>query len=126
MTGKTYPAVDDFSLINSGIFYKLISRLRMGGTSADHLTKRILFLVTITWLPLFILSTIQGLAFGKTVEIPFWKDFAIHAKFLIILPLLIFAEGSFDLRLKELIIQFFKSGILGDKDLDSFEEIKKR
>jgi len=126
MTGKTYPSVDDFSLINSGVFHKLFSRFRLGGTSVNLLTKRILFLVMITWLPLFILSAMQGLAFGNAVEIPFWKDFAIHAKFLIILPLLIFAEASFDLRLKELTLQFFKSGILGDKDLDSFEEIKKK
>jgi hypothetical protein len=126
MKDNVYPVLDDFSLINSGIFYKLVSRLRMGGTSPKHLTKRFLLLVIITWLPLLVLALSQGLAFGNRVDIPFWKDFTTHARFLIILPLLIFAEGSFDFRLKELTLQFFKSGILDDKDFDRFDEIKKK
>jgi hypothetical protein len=126
MNDKVYPVVDDFSLTSSGIFHKLLSGLKMEGTSTRHITKRILFLIAITWLPLLTLSALQGLAFGDKVEIPFWKDFAIHSKFLIILPLLLFAEGPFDFKLKEITIQFFKSGLLDEKDLVRYEEIKKK
>jgi hypothetical protein len=126
MNGKIYPVLDDFSLTNDGILYKLISRIGLGGASAKHLTLRILFLIAITWLPLFALTAMQGLAFGSKVDIPFWNDFSIHSRFLIILPLLIFAEGPFDFRLKELTMQFFSSGILNEKDLDSFNVIKKK
>jgi hypothetical protein len=126
MKDKYYPVLDDFSLINSGIFYKLASRLGIGGTSPNHLLKRILFLIVITWIPMLILAAFQGLAFGSKVDIPFWKDFTMHARFLIVLPVLIFAEGSFDFRLKELTMQFFKSGILNDKDFASFNIIKKK
>ena len=126
MNNKGYPVLDDFSIINSGLFYKLVSRLNVGGTTKDHLLKRVLFLVFITWIPLLALSAMQGLAFGSKVEIPFLKDFAIQAKLLIILPLLIFAEGSFDFRLKELTIQFFKSGVLDSNDLERFDVIKKK
>jgi hypothetical protein len=126
MNGKEYPVVDDFSLTSSGIFHKLVSGLRLEGTSAKHITKKILFLIAITWLPLLALSTLQGLAFGDKVDIPFWKDFAIHSKFLIILPLLLFAEGPFDFKLKEITIQFFRSGILDQQDLGRYEEIKKK
>lgn len=126
MNSKAYPIVDDFSLIKSGIFYKFASRLRLGGTSTKHIAKRILLMIAITWLPLLVLTALQGLASGNKVDIPFLKDFAPHAKFLLILPLLFFAEGPFDFRLKELTIQFFRSGILDEKDLASFEVIKKR
>jgi len=126
MNGKAYPVVDDLSFTESGLFHKLVSRLNLGGTSTKHITKRILFMIAITWLPLLVLTALQGLAFGNEVDVPFWKDFSIHSKLLIILPLLLFAEVSFDFRLKELTIQFFKSGILNEKDFGSFEEIKKK
>jgi hypothetical protein len=126
MKSKSFPVLDDFTLINSGIIYRLVSRLNIGGTSANHLVKRILLLIAITWVPLLLLTAFQGLAFSSRVDIPFWKDFATHARFLIILPLLIFAEGSFDSSLRDITNQFFKSGILDETDLDRFGEIKKK
>jgi hypothetical protein len=126
MSNNVYPDVNDLSFTNSGIVHKFISRLRLGGTSAKQVTRKILYLIVITWLPLLALSALQGLAFGEKVDIPFWKDFAIHSKFLIILPLLMLAEAPFDLRIKEITAQFFKSGILDGKDLGKFEEIRKK
>jgi hypothetical protein len=125
MTDKGYPMVDDFSL-SRGIIHKLVPSLRMEGKSTKDISRRILILIAITWIPLLALAALQGLAFGDKVDLPFWKDFAIHSKFLIILPLLLIAEGPFDLRLKELTMQFFKSGILDEKDLGQFEDIKKK
>ena len=72
-----------------------------------------------------ILSTLQGLAFGDKTAIPFLKDFAVQTRFLVIIPLLIFAESSVDFRLKELTAQFFKSGILDEADLNQLQKIKK-
>jgi hypothetical protein len=126
MNDKFYPVLDDFSLTKSGFFYKLVSRLRLGGTSSKETSARIMVLIAITWVPLLALTAMQGLAFGNKVDVTFWKDFSSHTRFLCILPLLIFAEGSVDFRLKELTIQFFKSGILNKKDLGSFEAIKKQ
>jgi hypothetical protein len=126
MNGKVFPVVDDFSLTSSGIVHNFISRLGLGGTSSKHTTRKILYLIVITWIPLLALSALQGLAFGNKVDIPFWKDFAIHSKFLIILPLFLLAEAPFDLRIKEITTQFFRSGILDEKDLGKYEGIKKK
>jgi len=126
MISKSYPFVNDLSLTSSGIVHNFFSRLGLGGTSPKHITKRILYLIVITWLPLLALSAMQGLAFGDKVDIPFWKDFAIHSKFLLILPLLLFAEGPFDFKIIEITKQFFKSGILDEKDLGKYEEIKRK
>ena len=126
MNDKVYPVVDDFSLTSSGIFHRLVSRLGLEGTSTKHITRRTMIMIAITWLPLLALSALQGLAFGDKVEIPFWKDFAIHSKFLIILPLLLFAEGPFDFRMRELTKQFFRSGIIDEKDFGKYEEIKRK
>jgi hypothetical protein len=109
MNDKFVPVLDDFSLTKSGILYKLLCRVKLGGASTKEIITRILVIIAITWLPLFVLSTSQGLAFGNKVDIPFWEDFTCHTRFLIIIPLLIFAEISVDLLLRELTAQFFKS-----------------
>jgi len=126
MNGKIVPALDDFSLTKSGILYRLLCRLKLGGTSKKEMIIRILFIIAITWLPLFVLSSFQGLLFGNKVTIPFWEDFTCHTRFLIVIPLLIFAEISVDLLLRELTAQLFKSGILNEKDMNSFDAIKKK
>ena len=126
MNGKIVPVLDDLSLVKSGILYNLLSRIKMGGISRKEIITRILFIIAITWLPLLILTMLQGLLFGNKVDIPFWEDFTCHIRFLLIIPLLIFAEISVDLLLRELTSQLFKSGILDDKDHDSFDAIKKK
>jgi hypothetical protein len=126
MKGKVYPGVDDFSLTSNGIVYKILSRVGLGNSPGKHIARRVLIMIVITWLPLLALSALQGLAIGNKVEVPFWKDFAIHSKFLLILPLLFLAETTFDLKMKEITMQFFRSGILDEKDLGKYEEIKNK
>ena len=126
MNGKIVPVLDDFSLTKRGILYKLLYRLKLGGASTKEIITRILVIIAITWLPLLVLTTLQGLSFGDKVDIPFGKDFTCHTKFLLIIPLLIFAEISVDLILRELTTQLFKSRILDDKDLNSFDAIKRK
>ena len=77
----------------------------------------------LTWLPLLLLSAAQGLAYGKHLEIPFVKDFAVNVRFLIALPLLILAEVSIDRRLRITVKHFLKSGLVKESELPSFEAI---
>jgi hypothetical protein len=124
MSGHHYETVVDFSLTRSGLFYKLLQRLGLEGDSRKGYLIRILVISGVTWLPLLVLSMAQGLAWGNKVEITFLKDFATHARFLVIIPLLIMAEGSVDFRLKELTSQFFNAGILSEADIPRYEIIK--
>jgi hypothetical protein len=64
MNGKIGPDLNDFSLVRSGIFYKLLLQLRLAGTSTKEIRTRILVIVTAAWLPLLILGAMQALAFG--------------------------------------------------------------
>jgi hypothetical protein len=93
METKYHSTVDDFSLTKGGLFYKLLLRIGLAGDSKKDYLIRSLFIVGIAWLPLLILSALQGLAWGNKVEVSFLKDFADQAKFLVIIPLLFFAGG---------------------------------
>lgn len=125
MQVKYHSTVEDFSLTKGGLFYHLLLRLGLQGTSKKDYLRRSLLLVSITWLPLFILTALQGLAWGNKVEVTFLKDFADHAKFLIVIPLLVFAEGSVDSRLKEMTSHLFSAGILNDNDIPAYNAIRK-
>ena len=67
----------------------------------------------LTWLPLFVLSFVQGEAYGTKIRIPFLRDLAVNVRFLIAAPILILAESVIDHRWRKLVLQFLKSEIGG-------------
>jgi len=119
-------AVEDFSLARSGRLNKLLEWVGLVDSSIKGYTKRSLAIIGVTWVPLLILCIFQDLAWGNRVDMTFLKDFATHLKFLLVIPMLIFAEYFVDHRLKELTEQFFKSGTLGEKELSVYDRLKKR
>lgn len=125
MSTNTIPDLDDFSLTRNGVIHKITAKLRLSRTTTKVLLKRCLVSILITWVPLFILALLQGRALGDKVAFSFMEDFATHTRFLLVLPLLILAEASVDVIIKEMIAQFFSSGILTQADLPQFEAIKK-
>src|SRR3954463_8554019 len=114
----------DFSLTRSGLFYKLLRQLKLSDTSTKDYLVRSAVISSATWLPLFVLAILQGLAWGDKVEVTFLKDFATQTRLLVIIPLLVFAERSVDFRLKELTTQFFTAGILSENDIPRYKAIK--
>jgi hypothetical protein len=122
--GDNWEAADDISLSKSGLFYKLLVRLHLDKIETGGLAKRSLFLAAVTWVPLLILTALQGLTLGNKVQVSFLEDFTAHTRFLLAIPLMVFAETSVDFRLRELISQFFKAGILSQQDYPQFESIK--
>jgi hypothetical protein len=64
-----------------------------GGTSGRTILLRALGAILIAWVPLAVLSAVEGLALGPTRRLSFLLDFSAYARFLIALPLLILAES---------------------------------
>jgi hypothetical protein len=111
----------DFSLTKGGPFFKLMSR--SGLIKPDFLRpgRRATFLALFTWLPMFILSVLKGLAFGGAVELPFLYDFTVAVRFLICVPVLIIAEVVLDARTNAVVKHFVTSGLVQQKDYPAFE-----
>jgi hypothetical protein len=115
---------DNFSLTRGGPLYRL--HLRLGAAEEEWTVVRALLAALLTWLPLLLLSAAQGLAYGKHLRIPFVQDFAVNARFLIALPLLIFSEVWIDHRLRDAVKHFLKSGLVKEAELPSFEAVIER
>jgi len=54
--------------------------------------RRIVIFLALTWVPLLVLSFLEGLALGPTPEQSFLLDFATYARFFVAFPMIIIAE----------------------------------
>src|SRR5882724_4628671 len=116
MSAISSSIADDFSLVIGAPFYRLLIRLGLVRREAPNIVRRIFVLVLLTWVPLLILSLLQGVAYGGHIVMPFLSDFSAYARFLIALPLLIVAEVVIDPRLKRVVKHFVSSDLLPDEE----------
>jgi len=117
---------DNFSITRGGPLYRLLVRLGQGGDERQRVVRRALAAVLIMWLPLLVLSVVQGVAYRTQIKIPFLRDLAVNVRFLIAAPILILAESGIDQRWRKLVLQFLKSRLVGEKQLPSFEAVIER
>jgi hypothetical protein len=126
MSGAHSSVADNFSLTQGGPLHRL--QVRLGGDRPERVrvVRRAVFATLVTWLPLLVLSLVQGLAYGEQVTIPFLRDFAVNVRFLVALPILILAESRIDRRWHTLVLQFLRSGLVREEERSSFEAVIKK
>ena len=72
------------------------------------------------WVPLLVLSLIDGLAWGDAVRVPLLFDVDAHVRFLVALPLLIAAELLVHRRTRVIVEQFVSQGLVPDAIREGF------
>jgi len=112
----------DFSLVLGGPLFQLFRRAHLAGDGLELLWRRVIVLAAIAWIPLLLLSLASGQAFGEAVSIPFFVDLEVHVRFLVVLPLLIFAELIVHQRLRPAVQQFVERRIVSDADMPKFAQ----
>lgn len=112
----------DFSLVLGGPLYQLLMRARLEDSALGHLRQRIVVITLFAWLPLFLLSLLDGKALGG-VRIPFLYDIEMQLRFLLALPLLIVAELMVHKRIRTIVQQFLDRGIIPEELLPRFGAI---
>jgi hypothetical protein len=94
-------------------------RLRKSG---DRRTLRLAIgMVAVAWLPLVILTALRGDLIHRPGAGAFLQDFAVHARYLIAMPLLIIAEAVCIPRLSAIARQFMESDLVLGADRGRFE-----
>jgi hypothetical protein len=119
--GKPAAEPYDFSLVLGGPLYQLFRRAHLSGDTLELLRRRILVITLLAWLPLLVLSVVEGHAWGSSVRMPFLKDVDAHVRFLIALPLLVMAEIVIHQRMRPLIRQFVERGLIADTARAKFD-----
>lgn len=114
------PETPDFSLVLGGPLFQLFRKARLHGDALELLHRRILFITLFAWLPLLLLSVLDGQATGGAIKIPFLRDIEAHVRFLVALPVLIIAELVVHRRISPLIQMFVERRIVVGEDLPKF------
>jgi hypothetical protein len=117
------PAPDpyDFSVVLGGPLFQLARRAHLSGDALQLLRRRIVVLALVGWLPLLVLATLDGRAWGEAVAVPFLADLETHIRFLLTLPLLIVAEFVVHQRMRPVVRQFLERGLVSEPSLARFD-----
>jgi len=113
------PAVT-FSLTEGGPGSSMMKRLHLVhpelGTGS---VRTALYLAALTWVPLFILCLVEGLAFGG-VKVPFFYDIGAHARFLLAVPILVLADIPIGTRLRQAVTHFIAAHLVREDEKAKF------
>ncbi len=83
--------------------------------------RRIAAAVLLTWLPLLMLSFAERHAMPGSIALPFLSDLEMHVRLLVVLPLLILSELIVHQRIRPLVAQFLKRGLIAEVDRGRFD-----
>ena len=110
----------DLSVMIGGPLYQLYRGTHVSGAALELVHRRVIALAVLAWLPLLVLSLLDGLAWAG-VRVPFLLDVSTHLRFLGALPLLIFAELIVHERMPTVVRQFVTRGIVDEAGRPKFQ-----
>ena len=112
----------EFSLMLGGPLYQLYLRTKLAQAPLELLIRRMVDIPLICWLPLLLLAA-GGARLTDGVPVPFLRDFEVHIRFLLALPLLIASEVLVQSRIQKVVAQFPARGLIAPQDHERFENI---
>jgi hypothetical protein len=121
MTDPAHTNQPMLHLTEGGPTYRIEKRLGLVREESPQIFRRALLAVLLTWVPLLALSALQGAAIGHRVDVPFLRDFAVHARFLLAVPLLFIAETVLGPQLGHASAHFVHSGLVLEEDFGRFD-----
>jgi hypothetical protein len=104
-----------------GPLFQLLRRTHLSGNALELLKQRVLVFSLLAWLPLLVLSLVEGRALGRSVAVPFLWDIDVHLRFLVALPLLIVAELGVYQRMRFVPKEFLERNLVPENGLTRFE-----
>jgi hypothetical protein len=112
----------NFSLVVGGPLFQLLRRIHLSDDALLLQRQRIIAISLFAWLPLLVLSALQGQLWGGSVAVPFLLDMEVHIRFLVAVPLLILAELVVHQRLRPIALTFLDRKIIPEDDIERFDE----
>jgi hypothetical protein len=111
----------DFSLVLGGPLYQIFLRAHLSDDALMHVRQRIIVIALIAWLPLLVLSALEGNLLGSNVAVPFLKDIEVHIRLLIAMPLLIVAELVVHQRMRPVVQSFLERNLIPEDAMTRFK-----
>jgi hypothetical protein len=112
---------EDFSFVLGGPLFQLLRRAHLADDDLQLARKRVIVISLFVWLPLLLLSVVEGNAVRGRVAVPFLLDIEAHVRFLVAMPLLIGAEILVHTRMRPLVKQFLERQLIPESEMPRFD-----
>ena len=123
-TGRTEALLQDpgdFTLVLGGPLFQLFRKLHLTGDALELARRRVIVIAGLVWLPLLLLSLLEGNLFGPAAAAPFLYDIEAHVRFLVFVPLLVGAELIVHSRVRLVARQFLERELVSAEDRPRFD-----
>jgi hypothetical protein len=110
-----------FSLMLGGPFYRFLCWAHLSNDALKMVRQRVIVLSLIVWLPLLVLTALEGNMLRGSVAVPFLMDIEAHIRFLLAMPLLIVAELVVHQRMHNVVQQFQERKLIPENAIPHFE-----
>lgn len=121
MTARGVSPVD--VLLDGGPPRRLETALRLVNPDDPNFLACAVLVSSFAWAPLLLLAAAESVAIGEDKLTELLLDFAVHARYLIAVPLFIMAERFTLERLGSTARHFIKAGVIRDSDRPRFDSI---
>ena len=111
----------DFSLVLGGPLFQLLRRAHLSDDALMLVRQRIVVISLFAWLPLLVLSALEGQLLGGSAAVPFLMDVEVHVRFLLAMPLLIVAELVVHRRMRPVVKQFLERNLIPESAMTRFD-----
>jgi hypothetical protein len=115
------PSPQDLPLFQGGVFFQILRWARLAGNDSKKVGQRVAALVLLTWLPLLVLSAIDGRLMDESFSVPFLVDVEAHIRFLVVLPLLLLAEVQVQRLMPPILRQFREGQLIAQEAIPAWE-----
>ncbi len=112
---------ENFSLVLGGPLYQLLRRAHLSDDALQMVRQRVVVIALLTWLPLLILSALEGHLWPGSTAVPFFFDLEVHIRFLVVVPLLVVAELVVHQRLRPVGLGFLERNLIPEPALARFD-----
>lgn len=110
----------DFSLVLGGPLFQLLRRAHLADDALMMVRQRIIVISLVAWLPLLLLSALQGQLLGGSEAVPFLLDVDVHVRCLLAMPLLIAAELVVHRRIRSVVSAFLERQLIPESEITRF------
>ena len=111
----------DFSLVLGGPLFQLLRRAHLSDDALMMARQRVIVIALLAWLPLLVLSALEGRALGGGVAVPFLLDVEVQIRYLVALPLLIGAELIVHRRMRSILEIFQERRLIPEPAVPRFD-----
>lgn len=119
-TEEPQPIPPDFALMLGGPLFQILRRSHLAGDALELLSRRILVITAIAWLPLPLLAMLDGRLLPDSAGLPLLYDAGSNVRFLVVIPLLILAEIVVHARMVPIVREFLARDLVPERERGKF------